>query len=69
MGKWESGPQDPSPLSEDPWDPQSNHLTCLRFSFPICRMGTVNWTYLTGGVRLPASLCKVLQDPGAKGTL
>jgi len=68
-GKWESGPWGPSPLSEDPWSPRANPLTLLRFSFPVRKAGTVNLTYLTGGVRLPASLCKVLQAPGAKGTL
>lgn len=48
-GKWEAGPRDPGPLSEDPWDPQAHHLTSLCFSFPICKMGIallislVNW--------------------------
>lgn len=66
MGKWEWGLWDPGPLSEDLWDPWTNHLMSLCFSFPIRKMGTVNLTYLTGGVRLPASLREAPRGPGRR---
>lgn len=36
------------------------HPAAFTMGQPICKLGTVNLTYLTGGVRLPAWLCKVL---------
>lgn len=50
-------------LSEGLWDPQANHLTSLCFSVLICKLGTENLSYLSGGVRCPARLC---HDPGRK---
>lgn len=50
-------------LSEGLWDPQANHLTSLCFSVPICKLGTENLSYLSGGVRCPARL---RHDPGRK---
>lgn len=61
-----SGSQDPDLLSEGLWDPQDNHLTSLCFRVPVCKLGTVSLSRLSGGARCPARLCL---SPGVEGAL
>lgn len=53
-------------LSEGLWDPQANHLTSLCLSVPVCELGTVSVSHLSGAVRCPARLC---HHPRVEGAL